>query len=438
MRLREIFTPLIAFALFWERSPTAQATFETLRSKVGQLLDEQRAAVKRFDVPLPDYQLACFAVAAWLDELVLRVTHGSNPQLYAGWKRSPLQVELYKTANAGEEFFDKLQTLAPDQKEIRELYFICLSLGFRGRYYDQAQDLVLARIKRELAEHLPEPFPDLLTLEKTREPITPEPYHAKAPTYAPPSRSLIPWIAASAVLLAALLAFWFFYRPQPNRGEIEALLRGFDCSQISLAGIEKRVVSLAGRVQSPSQRQSVREAVLRVKGIDGVRDNFTIMPKPFCEVVSLLAPIQKRSETQGFDIQIRPSKGCDATYYRNEDLTVDISADKPLQFVYVDYYVANREIVSHMLPNPEQPDNAIKGATMLTVGGANSKARWHIEPPFGTELVTVVASSQPLLRSRLVPERVDPYLAELRRVLNGDHAAGELAATYCFISTEDR
>ncbi|HET9318327.1 MAG TPA: DotU family type IV/VI secretion system protein [Bryobacteraceae bacterium] len=80
-------------------------------------------------------QLAIFAVVAFLDESIL---NSRNP-LFADWPRKPLQEELFGTHMAGEVYFQNLQKLLgqPDSAELvdlLEVYYLCVLLGFGGRY----------------------------------------------------------------------------------------------------------------------------------------------------------------------------------------------------------------------------------------------------------------------------------------------------------------
>jgi type VI secretion system protein ImpK len=80
-------------------------------------------------------QLATFAVVAFLDESIL---NSRNP-LFADWPRKPLQEELFGTHMAGEVFFQNLQKLLGQTDSIEladllEVYYLCVLLGFGGRY----------------------------------------------------------------------------------------------------------------------------------------------------------------------------------------------------------------------------------------------------------------------------------------------------------------
>jgi type VI secretion system protein ImpK len=80
-------------------------------------------------------QLAVFAVVAFLDESIL---NSRNP-LFADWPRKPLQEELFGTHMAGEVFFQNLQKLlgqtdSQELADLLEVYYLCVLLGFAGRY----------------------------------------------------------------------------------------------------------------------------------------------------------------------------------------------------------------------------------------------------------------------------------------------------------------
>jgi type VI secretion system protein ImpK len=87
-------------------------------------------------------KLAIYAYAAFLDETVLN----SAQAMFADWTRQPLQEEIFGEHMAGENFFRYLNDLlgradAPDLADLLEVYLLCLQLGFRGRYMNDAGSL---------------------------------------------------------------------------------------------------------------------------------------------------------------------------------------------------------------------------------------------------------------------------------------------------------
>ena len=440
--LREVLTPLIAYVLLFTRTPEEQKrTFADLRGRIEKLIAEQGTAVRRYDLPAQDYQSACFAVVAWLDETILRLTFESNRPLYDEWRRSTLQAALYGTSNAGQEFFDRLDRLNPGQKQLCEVYFLALSLGFRGKYYDDAQENQLIDLRRQCAARLPDPISDLLDFEKRQERVTPEPYAVQPPSPRPTERRWsLYWLAVPIAVAAAVLLLFLWLRG-PDPAAIRDALQTFECSGIVLDGIERGVVNLTGHVESDQQRDAVRQRIEGLRGVKRVSDDLKVIPRPFCEVMATLEPLQEASQKAGFNLHIQPSKGCSATYYFGDDLIVDATADKPLRYLYIDYYTADRATVAHVFPNVYQPNNLIQGSS-LSLGGGNDTTKWHapIGPPPGTEMLTVVSTPKPLFEQPRpdYAENAEAYLSLLSHQIRGDAAESGVAASYCFVTTQDK
>lgn len=82
-----------------------------------------------------DIRMGTLAVVGFLDESVLNTR---NP-LFADWPRKPLQEELFGIHMAGEVFFQNLEQLlsrqdSVDLADLLEVYYLCLLLGYTGRY----------------------------------------------------------------------------------------------------------------------------------------------------------------------------------------------------------------------------------------------------------------------------------------------------------------
>lgn len=76
---------------------------------------------------------AKFALVAFTDESIL----SSNWSGKTSWLANPIAMELFKTFNAGEEFFkylDELRQRTHLNLEALEVYYLCLALGFKGKY----------------------------------------------------------------------------------------------------------------------------------------------------------------------------------------------------------------------------------------------------------------------------------------------------------------
>ena len=84
-------------------------------------------------MPLARADAGAWAVAALLDDLALNTPWGGA----SAWPRQPLVSTLYGDVDAGTRFFDRLEELErhPNRdRDMLELYYFCLALGFRGKY----------------------------------------------------------------------------------------------------------------------------------------------------------------------------------------------------------------------------------------------------------------------------------------------------------------
>jgi len=128
---QEVFTAIVR--LRYNRQAVLDA--ETFRAQMRQALRVSEQEARSRGASAEDVKQVIFAVVAFLDESVLT---SRNP-VFANWARLPLQAELYGHQLAGEIFFQELQkTLtrndSQETADLLEVYYLCLLLGFKGRY----------------------------------------------------------------------------------------------------------------------------------------------------------------------------------------------------------------------------------------------------------------------------------------------------------------
>lgn len=94
------------------------------------LFEKNCSALK---IPQDSILEAKYALIALIDETVLSVPGGCRDY----WISRPLQLEHFGDNVAGQEFYHKLQKLLlqpENKKDVLEVYYLCLSLGFEGKY----------------------------------------------------------------------------------------------------------------------------------------------------------------------------------------------------------------------------------------------------------------------------------------------------------------
>jgi len=144
MRLSDCFSGVIAYINYvLHGDDRALITFDQLQQKINALLDESESCSNQCDVTREDYDLARFAICAWIDETIL----SSEWEGCRQWQREQLQRKYYNTTDAGIEFYTKLNALGLHQGDVREIYYMCLTMGFKGRYCHAEDDILLEQLK---------------------------------------------------------------------------------------------------------------------------------------------------------------------------------------------------------------------------------------------------------------------------------------------------
>ena len=146
-RLTRAARELVAFvSAFGAREAGRELGAHALRNQLLLLLDRFAKAPEAADVRADELEEARFALVAWLDEVILRSDWPGRDE----WAAEPLQLRLYKTNRAGNEFYEHLRRLRPEHTRAREVYLLVLSLGFEGQYHDQqAERRALIKLQYE-------------------------------------------------------------------------------------------------------------------------------------------------------------------------------------------------------------------------------------------------------------------------------------------------
>lgn len=99
-----------------------------------------------------DAQDIAYPVVALIDEVAL--TKGEAIRQH--WQHAPLQMQFFQESVAGEGFFDRLKELRNDaqQKEVLKAYYLCLCLGFEGKYKVRGGELELMTLTDSVAKEL--------------------------------------------------------------------------------------------------------------------------------------------------------------------------------------------------------------------------------------------------------------------------------------------
>lgn len=441
-RLLDCFSPVLSIGLELDEriaASTAPASIADVYTKLRSLLDQGKAAALAAGKRPDQVESAVFALVAWLDEIVAR-----NPSYWNA--ATPLQVTLFNTNNAGNEFFYQLGNLKTEDDEAREVYYHVLLLGFVGQYYFETGDNgELGKLKELHGRQLPIAPAPVHTLREER--ITPQPYSTKdpgSPRYPRQwDRTLLKVGTVIALLIPVLyLAYFFLVQPKetgPTLAErVNQQLSGYACSDLAATVDDNGVTAVKGFVSKPEEIERVQADVTAIKGVKKPSFDLAVRIWPHCEVVALLKAYRARNVDRRQGLEVTPTTGHTDRFIEDEHVTVKLKQANYDGYLYVDYYTVDGTVV-HLFPNKTEPDSGrviVDGETFV-VGERGHK--WEIGPPFGQELITVISSPVPLYAvERPEFEQASVYLPKLRDMLEANRANDKLAANFLFMQTEPK
>ncbi len=109
-------------------------------------------------------ELVKYALTALIDEFIIN----SSGECHDFWVSEPLQVKYFNDHLAGQNFFVRLEEILKEPRkniEIIELFYLCLVLGFQGRYRLQGSEklpLILRNLMKKI-ESVKGPAPRALS-----------------------------------------------------------------------------------------------------------------------------------------------------------------------------------------------------------------------------------------------------------------------------------
>lgn len=134
------------------RSTDQYGDSDLLKTKVTDMLEKISQDARIMGIPHEDAQMCKFALVAFIDETII----GSEWNEKEKWLSEPLQMSIFNSFNAGEEFFTRLEKLRQNVKDnidVLEVYYLCLELGFKGKYLMHSPELIRGLIN-EMSQEL--------------------------------------------------------------------------------------------------------------------------------------------------------------------------------------------------------------------------------------------------------------------------------------------
>ncbi len=150
----EPYSELLAYMCHLKRVLSSEnPPADELRAKIENLLAKGEQALKATGTGEDTVRLSRFALCAWIDEMLMNASWKGREQ----WSRGLLQTKYFQTTNAGEDFFSYLDSIPQNHLALREIYYLCLCLGFKGKYCKPGDEKFIKDLKVSLIASLRSP-----------------------------------------------------------------------------------------------------------------------------------------------------------------------------------------------------------------------------------------------------------------------------------------
>lgn len=230
---------------------------------------------------------------------------------------------------------------------------------------------------------------------------------------------------------------------QPSDAEIAAVLRASaPCSKLTAAD-DDGTIRVRGYAASDADLVALGDQLRALPGVRTVETAITSFQAEKCLALDMLQPYLERNRTDRVGLSLTVPRG-EPIFHAGEKLRITVGgANEPL-YVYVDYFFVYKGAlhVVHMLPRPGTSSARLAAGKTMRLGEGGKSGDWTVGEPFGTDLVTAIATPQPLALGAAdeIPVPAAPYLQSLQDAIakagRQGSPAGAPVADALFVTTK--
>jgi type IV/VI secretion system ImpK/VasF family protein len=153
MNLHDVTTDLFAYLMAFRLRLDAgvKTTPEEVQKDLLQIFREQEVKVRQNPVLNSAYDRVRYPLVVFADEIILN----SKWEYARDWGTQLLERRFFETEVGGDRFFQLCEELDMSNPDVASIFYTCLSIGFRGRYDPEAEELRL--LKRDILTKCPRP-----------------------------------------------------------------------------------------------------------------------------------------------------------------------------------------------------------------------------------------------------------------------------------------
>jgi eukaryotic-like serine/threonine-protein kinase len=221
--------------------------------------------------------------------------------------------------------------------------------------------------------------------------------------------------------------------PRALSTRLDSFARSLGCADLRPDFANAAAPAVLGFVTSGDARNRLIQVVGAIPHLENAANTVTVRPWPQCDQV-----IELVSDAGALDAPAKAPRldfnNSSRNYRLGDKLVLHVIGNATLDgYLYVDF-IDSTGSVSHLLPRPKGPSNAVRAGQTVTLGESKDSVL-EIAEPLGPNLILAIFSSQRLFAPR-DDEAVQQYLPALSRALHGTAHPSEATrpnAAYAFV-----
>jgi type VI secretion system protein ImpK len=176
---------------------------EPQRQQIRAALDEAQLRAAAVSQLAHDFELAKYALVYWIDEVLIASSWSHAME----WKQQILEWEIYQERLRADRFYEQAQ-VAERLASIDplETFFLCMALGFRGRYVDN---------RAELQQWADRAYTRIVAANIQPDRFTPDEPLDREPLKPLPGKTILLWVSILVSLTALLTLACFIFAIPP-------------------------------------------------------------------------------------------------------------------------------------------------------------------------------------------------------------------------------
>jgi hypothetical protein len=200
------------------------------------------------------------------------------------------------------------------------------------------------------------------------------------------------------------------------RAELDETLNRLECASLRTARSSQGAETISGSVRDLQDQAKLLAIANRLPAERRPEIHVDVVPPPLCGAVRDFGDLRRDGLASEGQIELHVARGTDALR-QGDPIAVQVkSSAKYALNLRIDYFTLEGQVL-HMWPNPTFPAARLAaGETREFLNSGPGNQVWRAGgAPFGTEMVTVTATPQPLDFTP-APQTVEPASDYLRRL----------------------